>query len=135
VAAAAIVIPGASSASGIGYFSFEKTQLTKEVIANLAHLGLQDAALFQFGDISTSTSEDSHSQPQCKSYPGSDDWPSDVTWKALNVSLGGVLIKNIPLAAPCYNSWPAVRSNESCAYVTAHWTEPRFQYATSPSLL
>lgn len=135
MAAAAIVIPGASSASGIGYFSFEKTQLTKEVIANLTQLRLQDAALFEFGDISTSTSKYPHSQRERKAYPGSDDWPSDVTWKALNVSLGGVLIKNIPLAASCYNSWPAVRSNESCAYVTAHWIEPRFQYATSPSLL
>jgi hypothetical protein len=94
-------------------------------------LSLTDAALFSFGEISNAELEARANTSECKAYPGTSDWPSDTAWKVLDILSGGALIKNVPLAAPCYNSWPSVRSNESCAYVTAHWREPRFQYVNS----
>lgn len=39
----------------------------------------------------------------CKVFPGDRNWPSDETWEKLNKTLGGVLIKPVPLAAACYH--------------------------------
>ncbi|KID64634.1 FAD-binding, type 2, partial [Metarhizium hybridum] len=37
----------------------------------------------------------------CKAFPGDQNWPSDETWQKLNKTLGGVLIKSVPLAVAC----------------------------------
>ncbi|KAF2870573.1 hypothetical protein BDV95DRAFT_545515 [Massariosphaeria phaeospora] len=39
---------------------------------------------------------------KCKIIPGDTDWPSDVEWARFNDTLGGALLKPLPLASPCY---------------------------------
>ena len=119
-------VPADSTDSGYDYFGSETSQLTSDVIANLTDLTLSNISLFDFAST-TSGSTDKRSTPSCRAYPGSHDWPSDKAWKVLDLLVGRALIKSVPLAAPCFNSWPKVRDEETCAYIKAHWPESRFQ--------
>ena len=124
VAPAAAQVASAEFSSGTEYFDFEKAQLTSEVLSNLTALQLTDISLFNF---SSQTALNQRQSPLCKAYPGTPEWPSDVTWKVLDLLVGGRLSKTIPLAAPCFDSWPTVRDNDTCAYINASWRTPRFQ--------
>ena len=52
-------------------------------------------------------------------------WPSLNEWNALNASVSGKLIRDIPPAAPCY---PGPYQNaQQCNYVYSQWTNSTFQ--------
>lgn len=68
--------------------------------------------------------------PQCKAAPSDLEWPAPNEWKALNVSIGGVLIKAYPAASSCYNN-TAFDSPYSCQDVAANWTLAKF-HSTLP---
>ena len=111
-------------------FSFENSELTDAAIADLAKADPSSSALLGFGDDLEPSSPSSAKKsppgpsPSCKVFPGDAAWPADMAWKAFNASLGGALIKTTPLAAPCYNNWPAVRSAAQCEYITSRWADP-----------
>jgi hypothetical protein len=52
--------------------------------------------------------------PECKSFPGDDDWPTDLEWRRLNTTLGGALLRPVPPAAVCYQgpSYDAAKCND-----------------------
>ena len=101
-------------------------QLRKDALAKAADIDL--VALFGFADSAQSKSNsDPPDQPQCKAYPGTPEWPSETAWKAFDQLLGGTLIKTIPLAAPCFRSWPSVQDNATCAQIKSKWGNFRFQ--------
>lgn len=104
--------------------------MTSDDIANLTELKLSGISLFDFAGAA-SESANRRAAPSCRAYPGSKDWPSHIVWKVFDLLVGGVLIKSVPLAAPCFNSWPEARDEETCAYIKEHWSESRFQYALS----
>ena len=110
-------------------FNFEKTQLTAGTLANAQGSGLDAGNLTSlFGPASSSQSSGGKKEPsRCKAYPGTPEWPSDLVWKAFNGLLGGALIKTVPLAAPCFNNWPAVRDPARCASISARWNDFRLQ--------
>jgi hypothetical protein len=107
------------------YFGWETVQLTEAILANFTQLGLGDAGLMGFG---------SGSKPgptaACKAFPGDASYPSPATWKLLNQTTGGALIKTIPLAAPCYANWTEAYNPGKCADITARWGTPQLQYVT-----
>ncbi|GJC97942.1 FAD binding domain-containing protein [Colletotrichum higginsianum IMI 349063] len=63
--------------------------------------------------------------PRCKSVPGDSSWPSDFSWKTLNLVTGGRLVKTTPVAQSCYDG-PA-KDLDECAYVTKMWSDQDFQ--------
>ncbi len=63
---------------------------------------------------------------QCKVFPGDAAWPSDSVWASFNASVGGALIKTVPLAAPCYKNWPQYDAAK-CAQIEANWHDPHLQ--------
>ncbi|KAL2267407.1 hypothetical protein VTJ83DRAFT_4684 [Remersonia thermophila] len=94
-------------------FAWENIQLTSQSLAK------QDAALFGFGNAHLDPP-----QPRCKSFPGDPSWPSDATWSRFNATLGGALIKTVPLAAPCYRHRPEY-DPAACQRVREAWSTPR----------
>lgn len=58
---------------------------------------------------------------KCKTYPGDQDWPSDLQWKDLNTTVKGALIRTIPEASPCYRNGTAVNSTQ-CQSLTGNWS-------------
>ncbi|KAH8885838.1 FAD-binding domain-containing protein [Thozetella sp. PMI_491] len=58
----------------------------------------------------------------CRAVPGSIDWPSQSTWKALNDSLGGRLLKPQPPGAVCHRSEPTYNTT-ACAALQTAWTK------------
>lgn len=116
---------------GSGYLPLETVQLTDAVISNLTSLSLTNISLFDFGDINASTTATKRTAPgECKTFPGDAAWPSDLVWDVLDLLVGGALIKTVPLASPCYDSWGNYDANE-CAYVTEQWQEPTIQYVAT----
>jgi hypothetical protein len=109
-----------NSSAGAPLFEWETTQLTDHAIAKLNR---NQAALVGFGDDTPNTTRSSGT---CKTFPGDRQWPSHSTWSTLNNLLDGALIKNVPLAASCYSSWPQYDSNE-CEKLTAQWTDSNIQ--------
>jgi hypothetical protein len=56
----------------------------------------------------------------CKVIPGDEDWPSDAEWTRFNETLGGALLKPVPLATPCY-AGPLYNATQ-CAQLKATWS-------------
>jgi len=107
-------------------FATETVQLTDEIAANLSSINLANASLFAFDTNETSVGESSTSS-RCKVFPGDAAWPSPLTWWIFDLLLGNRLIKTIPLAAPCYNDWPAVENAAECTYISNDWTNSTLQ--------
>ncbi|KAK3987469.1 bifunctional solanapyrone synthase [Cladorrhinum sp. PSN332] len=63
--------------------------------------------------------------PRCKTFPGDLLWPSQTIWNLFNFTLGGALIKTVPLAAPCYNN-TGLYSASACQTVRDRWSDPFF---------
>lgn len=61
----------------------------------------------------------------CKSTPNDVSWPSIAQWTSLNQTLSGRLLHPLPPASACHSSFPG-SSNESCAEVTAVWSDFTF---------
>lgn len=76
-------------------FGYETVELTPDDVGSFSAIG-----------PSTAPSPETSSRPglkaSCREFPGTNDWPSEVEWKWLNASLGGVLLKPVPAAAACY---------------------------------
>jgi hypothetical protein len=82
-------------------FDYENVQLTE--------VETSDYPSIRFGDVGNSPPI-----KECRVIPGDNDWPSDAEWAQFNKTLGGVLLKPIPLAAPCYEgpSYDAARCDQ-----------------------
>lgn len=39
----------------------------------------------------------------CKAFPGDKTWPSVAEWATLNETVGGKLVKTVPLGSPCHD--------------------------------
>jgi hypothetical protein len=93
-------------------FPYDSTQLTDSDIGNNTDIAFGKAPEGQI--------------PQCKNYPGYDGWPSSTQWKALNVSLGGTLLKGIPPAVVCYEG--EYKDSTKCANVRRRQSDALFAY-------
>ncbi|KAL1848531.1 hypothetical protein Daus18300_013584 [Diaporthe australafricana] len=120
------------AASGVGYFPYEKSQLTAEVISNLSsYLATQntsgvEAAIFDFANASDAIPR--KGDRTCKSLPGDASWPSRPIWRLLGLLLGGSLIEGVPAAAVCYPDWPQY-DEAKCADLDVSWTDPAWRAA------
>lgn len=108
-------------------FTSEAIQLTDDIVANLTNINLIDASLFAFDTASETTVDARASSSGCKVFPGDKAWPSPLVWWIFDLLLGDRLIKTTPLAAPCYNDWPAVENAAECTYITDEWTNSTLQ--------
>ncbi|KAI1502158.1 hypothetical protein F5X99DRAFT_427530 [Biscogniauxia marginata] len=88
-------------------FPFEVEVLTE------ADIG--DFFAIAFGNKSALGDPPVYNGPECKAYPGSEGWPVDDEWAQLNSSLGGALLKPVPLAAVCYDG--PYRDEERCNFI------------------
>jgi len=61
--------------------------------------------------------------PDCKAFPGSDDWPTDSEWKALNETLDGALLKPLPVANVCFQG-PAYDANKCKSIINTSFSVP-----------
>ncbi|KAJ5951956.1 FAD-binding type 2 [Penicillium vulpinum] len=64
-------------------------------------------------------------QASCKCTPGDSCWPSVDTWTALNKTVSGKLIHNLPVAISCYPG--TYQDTEECAHVYSQWSNSTFQ--------
>ncbi|PTB64966.1 FAD-binding domain-containing protein [Trichoderma citrinoviride] len=61
----------------------------------------------------------------CRCLPGDPCWPTDTAWASLNSTVSGKLIKNVPVAAPCY---PGPHHDAAaCAVIETNWSDSVFQ--------
>ena len=60
----------------------------------------------------------------CKTFPGDADWPSEREWDHFNTTVGGRLIKTVPLGSPCHDpNYDA----ELCEELKSEWLFPPVQ--------
>lgn len=70
----------------------------------------------------------------CRCFPGDQCWPSSADWKLFNQTLGGKLIRTVPIASPCHDTFPGVSYDAAtCAYIQANWVRPRIHDVTTHS--
>ncbi|KAM6536221.1 hypothetical protein FALCPG4_002234 [Fusarium falciforme] len=96
------------------YLPEEKTQLTDVILSKLTELKLTDASLLTFADGSEAPSQ------KCKTFPGEEHWPGDVSWRVLDLVTRGAVIRNVPIAAPCYKDY-VVYDKDRCSEVIGQW--------------
>ncbi|KAK8062937.1 hypothetical protein PG997_015034 [Apiospora hydei] len=80
----------------------------------------------------TSTRAPARSVPQCHVLPGDPGWPSTPAWDALNATVGGRLIKTIPLAALCHDPQ---YDEVACQELRDKWTLATTHYESPSSVL
>ncbi|CCF36587.1 FAD/FMN-containing isoamyl alcohol oxidase MreA [Colletotrichum higginsianum] len=66
----------------------------------------------------------------CRCFPGDPCWPTDSHWTKLNSTLGGRLIRTVPIGAPCHDP---NYNEEACQAVRAAWNDPDTHLETSHS--
>ncbi|KAI0388906.1 FAD/FMN-containing isoamyl alcohol oxidase-like protein MreA [Xylariaceae sp. FL0594] len=66
-----------------------------------------------------STDANSTSNATCRYLPGDPEWPDEKAWASLNRTVGGRLIRGVPLGQPCYS--PAYDGG-SCSRICNEWT-------------
>ncbi|KAF2727126.1 FAD-binding domain-containing protein [Polyplosphaeria fusca] len=119
IAVHAALAPIASAITSL--FPYEQSQLTNDTLNGLKDdprtASLVD--LLSFGDGATEPIPSG----SCKSFPGDEDWPSESTWKALNVSLKSALIYTTPIAAPCYDSQWGKKDVAKCNEIVGNFTK------------
>ncbi|KAI1633705.1 hypothetical protein F4809DRAFT_666588 [Biscogniauxia mediterranea] len=81
----------------------------------LTEADIKDFPSIAFGNISALGEPPFYDGPECKEYPGSEGWPTDDEWVQLNASLGGVLLKPVPLGAACYDG--PYRDEAKCDFI------------------
>jgi hypothetical protein len=109
-AAVSTVAPDSTGADA-DYFNYETLQLLP---TDLDQLNASIAALFAFDNDTASDVEKRSSG--CKTAPGDPLWPAPILWDLFNLLIGGKLIKAVPLASPCYNSYKYVSHRYLCMY-------------------
>ncbi|KAK4677478.1 hypothetical protein QC764_405020 [Podospora pseudoanserina] len=123
VAAVLTVLADQTTATCPSRFSWENNVLTKAAINST-----NNAELFDFGPVEGTPASSKIiggiPRPRCKTFPGDPLWPSNSVWNLLNLTLGGALIKTVPLAAPCYSDWPQYDAAQ-CEYVKTNWNRPQ----------
>ncbi|PPQ65125.1 hypothetical protein CVT24_003016 [Panaeolus cyanescens] len=87
------------------------------------------AAFILFPVFSTATAIPSST---CKTIIGDKEWPTSEAWAAFNSSVGGQLIKTVPLATVCHGS---AFDADACANVQANWHDPEFHESSSSSIM
>lgn len=60
----------------------------------------------------------------CKCAPTDTCWPSHSDWSAFNKTIGGSLIRNVPLGSPCHD--PNYDATE-CQRLRDNWIQPSLQ--------
>ncbi|ETS76200.1 hypothetical protein PFICI_11587 [Pestalotiopsis fici W106-1] len=71
-------------------------------------------------------------ETQCRCFPGDACWPSEDDWASFNASVGGALIRTVPVASVCHGE----QYNESaCAAVQADWPYPTLHYQSPHSIM
>lgn len=76
----------------------------------------------------------SRGQPQCRSIPGDEAWPSPAEWDAFNQTVEGKLIATVPIASPCHDTFPGVAYDaERCASIRDNWARPELHDRTTHS--
>ncbi|KAG6365629.1 hypothetical protein INS49_007240 [Diaporthe citri] len=61
-------------------------------------------------------------------------WPSATDWDSFNQTLGGKLIRTVPIASPCHDTFPGVSYDAlTCADIQANWVRPTLHDVTSHS--
>ncbi|KAI1376436.1 FAD binding domain protein [Hypoxylon crocopeplum] len=134
VAPAVASVDGQDSNSTADLFKGETLQLTDAVLANLTDLELSNVTLFSFQNESDSTETLSKRTlfGKCKTYPGDFFWPSEPTWKLFNLLLGGALIKTVPYAAPCYDSFGNYDAAK-CGFISSNWINASIYHTEDPT--
>jgi len=92
-------------------FPYESIQLTEADIGNFSAIA--------FGDSSAPVANSS----SCRAFPGTPGWPIDDEWNRLNSSLGGALLKPVPLGAACYQG--AYYDAARCEYLIVNGSTDR----------
>jgi len=100
-------------------FPYESSQLTDAHISSFSAVA--------FGDIKKAPG--SPTQPACKVYPGTSQWPAEEDWAQLNKTLEGALLRPAPPASVCYPG-PSYASKQ-CSFLLTGARESRF-YINDP---
>jgi hypothetical protein len=92
-------------------FPFENVTLIDEDIGNFSAIS--------FGNTTAPFS----SGTSCRAFPGGPDWPLDDEWSQLNRTLGGALLKPIPLGTVCYPG--PLQDTDKCRFLVRNGSMDR----------
>ncbi|KAM4067300.1 FAD binding domain-containing protein [Hirsutella rhossiliensis] len=95
--------------------------MRSHTLVALASAVLAGSAKAQIADGSTAQAPEN-----CRCVPGQPCWPSNEAWAAFNTTVGGNLIKSVPLAQSCYGD---SRDVGQCEKAEEMWTNDAFQTA------
>ncbi|KAI8629042.1 FAD/FMN-containing isoamyl alcohol oxidase MreA [Xylariaceae sp. FL1651] len=67
----------------------------------------------------------------CRCFPGDACWPTEETWSSFNSSVGGKLIRTVPIGSVCHDPQ---YDEEACEAVKARWMDPDIHIESSHSV-
>ncbi|KKA27659.1 hypothetical protein TD95_001252 [Thielaviopsis punctulata] len=72
------------------------------------------------------------SNSSCRCFPGDSCWPSTSSWDSLNSTVGGRLVKTLPLGAVCHDPH---YDEAACQDLRDNWTAPQIHEPSSSSVM
>ncbi|KAI0011566.1 isoamyl alcohol oxidase [Xylariaceae sp. FL0662B] len=71
-------------------------------------------------------------ESECRCFPGDSCWPSEQTWSSFNASVGGKLIRTVPLGNVCHDPQ---YDKVGCDALKSVWTDPITHIESSHSVM
>lgn len=68
----------------------------------------------------------------CRCFPGDDCWPSDEAWEKFNATVGGRLIKTVPIGSVCHDP---TYEDPMCRTVQENWATSEIHIESSHSIM
>ncbi|PVI01570.1 FAD/FMN-containing isoamyl alcohol oxidase-like protein MreA [Periconia macrospinosa] len=75
------------------------------------------------------------SNHSCRCFPGDECWPNQSTWDTLNSTVGGKLVKTVPLGSPCHDSTFGAYDEGKCKSLQDQWLNPELHINTTSSIM
>jgi hypothetical protein len=71
----------------------------------------------------------------CRCFPGDACWPNENTWNSLNSTVGGRLVKTVPLGSPCHDSAFGPYDAARCKALQDAWPNPELHINSTSSIM
>jgi len=85
---------------------------------------LHSFAFLALSLLGGSLAQDAAQGSNCRCFPGDACWPSDADWSTFNSTVGGRLIKTVPIASVCHGE---TYDEAACTALRAVWMDPLTQ--------
>lgn len=130
-----LLLSGHAASSAIRLAPRNETETEIDGIASGSLEDEFEAALDDAFAVAEEVGPSSANNFGCRCFPGDRCWPSDFIWTIFNQTLGGRLVKTVPIASPCHDNPWVPYDAAKCSELQDSWLDPNVHSSSSSSVM